>query len=118
MMMLGDHLRRFREQGGMCQRHHGCFVQVIGGGWIDVHESELMVTSDDPQRPEARIGLRGIGAPDADGDGVSDDPDNCPTIANADQAKGDADRFGDACDTGDYDGDGTADQFSEPSESR
>jgi hypothetical protein len=35
---------------------------------------------------------------DADDDGVDDDADNCPSIANADQADADADAVGDACD--------------------
>jgi hypothetical protein len=37
--------------------------------------------------------------PDADGDGVADASDNCPTVANADQADQDADGLGNACDT-------------------
>ncbi|MFN3201081.1 MAG: thrombospondin type 3 repeat-containing protein, partial [Bradymonadia bacterium] len=50
--------------------------------------------------------------PDADGDGVNDDVDNCPNGANADQADGDADGLGDVCDAcpadaaNDVDGDG------------
>lgn len=35
---------------------------------------------------------------DADGDAVADDTDNCPALANADQADGDGDTYGDACD--------------------
>jgi hypothetical protein len=35
---------------------------------------------------------------DADGDGVDDDLDNCPMVANADQLDTDGDGFGDACD--------------------
>ncbi len=50
--------------------------------------------------------------PDADGDGVCDAADNCPTVANEDQANADADGLGDACDpcpsdpANDVDGDG------------
>lgn len=35
---------------------------------------------------------------DFDGDGVSDDDDNCPSVANPDQADTDGDGLGDACD--------------------
>jgi hypothetical protein len=35
---------------------------------------------------------------DSDGDGVGDRIDNCPAIANADQADGDFDGYGDLCD--------------------
>lgn len=35
---------------------------------------------------------------DADGDGVADGVDNCPTVANADQIDSDGDGIGDACD--------------------
>lgn len=37
-------------------------------------------------------------APDDDGDGVPDTNDNCPAVANADQADADEDGVGDACD--------------------
>lgn len=35
--------------------------------------------------------------PDTDGDGIPDDFDNCPTIANTDQADSNSDGIGDAC---------------------
>jgi hypothetical protein len=57
---------------------------------------------------------------DLDCDGVPDGSDNCPTVANADQANEDGDRFGDVCDPCppyvdadpviDTDGDGVSDQ--------
>jgi hypothetical protein len=48
-------------------------------------------------------------SPDADGDGVADASDNCPSVANARQADTDGDGAGDACDSQgnrDSDGDG------------
>jgi hypothetical protein len=55
---------------------------------------------------------------DQDFDGIKDDVDNCPTVANASQGNEDGDRFGDACDPcphiaddnpPDRDGDGVGD---------
>jgi len=40
--------------------------------------------------------------PDRDGDGVPDADDNCPDVANPDQADADGDGIGDACDTCDH----------------
>ncbi|MGH6898170.1 MAG: thrombospondin type 3 repeat-containing protein [Geminicoccaceae bacterium] len=42
---------------------------------------------------------------DSDGDGIADDGDNCPDVANENQADIDLDEVGDACDA-DIDGDG------------
>ena len=47
---------------------------------------------------------------DADGDGINDDVDNCPSIANADQADFDGDSIGDVCDADD-DNDGLPDSY-------
>lgn len=44
-------------------------------------------------------GIQSIyGAPDADGDGIPNASDNCPSIANPDQVDADGDGIGDACD--------------------
>ena len=43
--------------------------------------------------------------PDRDNDGINNEADNCPDVANADQANLDGDAFGDVCDD-DVDGDG------------
>jgi len=47
--------------------------------------------------------------PDADSDGLGDPCDNCPEVANADQADADGDGVGDACEVADADGDGVPD---------
>jgi rhodanese-related sulfurtransferase len=39
-----------------------------------------------------------IGCVDTDSDGINDDLDNCPAVANAGQEDGDSDEIGDACD--------------------
>lgn len=41
------------------------------------------------------------GSTDVDGDGICDDLDDCPDVANADQADLDGDGAGDVCDDGD-----------------
>ncbi|OGT76282.1 MAG: hypothetical protein A3I78_08520 [Gammaproteobacteria bacterium RIFCSPLOWO2_02_FULL_56_15] len=47
---------------------------------------------------------------DTDSDGVGNNGDNCPLVANSDQADGDSDGVGDVCDAGaDTDGDGDED---------
>jgi hypothetical protein len=50
-----------------------------------------------------------IAGDDTDGDGVADADDNCPLVANADQADLDGDEVGDACDP-DSDGDDVANE--------
>jgi hypothetical protein len=50
------------------------------------------------------MGQTAVAATDADGDGILDTTDNCPAVANADQADWDGDGRGDLCDP-DIDGD-------------
>ncbi len=44
------------------------------------------------------MGFVGCGVGDADGDGIGDTIDNCPTTPNFDQDDDDQDGFGDVCD--------------------
>jgi hypothetical protein len=53
---------------------------------------------------DADTGIVTNEADDCDGDGVCQDVDNCPTVANANQSNLDGDEYGDACD-GPYDSD-------------
>jgi hypothetical protein len=78
---------------------------VLGGGTSPYSIADLSALTD-------QVGLAfGLGLPsqfaqdhlsapprDTDGDGVSDDLDNCPTVANANQADADSDGVGDVCD--------------------
>lgn len=75
-------------------------------------DAAALVDGPGPDAP----GLDAAG--DRDGDGVLDDRDNCPLVANADQHDEDGDRQGDACDgcphvsttmPTDMDGDGVGD---------
>ena len=62
-----------------------------------------------PVPPQASIMLNTTEfVTDSDGDGVDDDNDNCPNVANPTQANYDGDAEGDACDTDD-DNDGVSD---------
>ncbi len=62
---------------------------------------------------DARLTVVVAAAPDTDGDGIADGADNCPNVANADQADTDGNGIGDACDAAppapDGDLDGVAD---------
>ena len=85
----------------------------ISNGAIEVCEPPGSVGIDanaDIDAPDAAAHL------DTDGDGLLDDQDNCPFVANADQADEDGDKIGDACDpcppfagNNDSDGDGVPD---------
>lgn len=70
------------------------------------HTASGEACPDESQNPEGTPPSCGNQHPnDRDGDGVSNQDDNCPDAANADQSDTDQDGVGDACD-GDRDGDG------------
>jgi hypothetical protein len=77
--------------GGSCDEYDGCAVNGVervdfemGGGGSCVEVSRTFDLGCDPDG-------------DLDGDGVDNALDNCPEVANADQADTDGDGQGDAC---------------------
>lgn len=85
---------------------------LLGRAFFVVASCALLVVGcsdapiDEPVSPNQQCaGSAGPDDLDTDGDGAPDDCDNCPYIANTDQADGDFDGVGDRCDD-DRDGDG------------
>lgn len=75
-----------------------------GPGALNASIEEARIYNRPMSCPE--VGALTPEAGDRDNDGVPDEVDNCPAVANADQADRDSDGAGDACDA-DLDGDGT-----------
>jgi hypothetical protein len=69
-----------------------------------VDETVVLRQGDKLVGPAGKVSTRGS-APDADGDGIPDVPDNCLRVANLGQKDLDGDSMGDVCDS-DRDGDG------------
>ncbi|MBE2319498.1 thrombospondin type 3 repeat-containing protein [Solirubrobacter sp. CPCC 204708] len=73
-------------------RHTLAVYAVDAYGTTDVESPAQVNFVVDPPAPPPPA------AADRDGDGVPDATDNCPDVANSDQADGDSDRVGNACD--------------------
>jgi hypothetical protein len=83
----------------------GCRAIVCGDGIVEGLEQ-----CEPPNGVTCDAGCQDLACADVDGDGVCDVVDNCPGVANPDQADHDGDGIGDACDPcTDTDGDGAGD---------
>ena len=67
---------------------------VTDGSWVAVNAGEQTIWIDNTTINSDTYAF----TPDTDNDGILDDVDNCPTVANADQTDTDNDGIGDACD--------------------
>ena len=71
------------------------FEVFIGSSWVDSGETSIYECGSIKNK-DIDVGYQA--PPDADGDGVPDSEDNCPNVANANQADSDQDGQGDVCD--------------------
>ena len=83
------------------ENYEGSVVMDIDGAQLDAYFINRDGEVNDTYRLTKNI--------DSDDDGVLDNDDNCPAVANDDQTDTDSDGDGDACD-GDDDNDGVADE--------
>jgi len=65
----------------------GLHTVPVGNDFIDIGIGDVSC-----------FALRYIEPPDTDGDGINNEIDNCPELANPDQINSDSDELGDACD--------------------
>ncbi|MCY3838406.1 MAG: metallophosphoesterase, partial [Gammaproteobacteria bacterium] len=97
-----------KNQGGLTKHPIMTYWENIEGSVVvDIAGSQMdayFIRNDGEVRDEYRL-TKNV---DSDGDGVLDNDDNCPTVANEDQTDTDSDGEGDACDSDDDD-DGVAD---------
>ncbi len=92
----------------IAQPDEGYNVYFNGAKWININFGEMPnlhnVTKKEIVQPEDAIRNTTYKKMDSDGDGVTDDMDNCVNVANEDQEDKDLNRLGDACEDFDRDG--------------
>src|SRR3989338_2924483 len=84
-------------------------VFLVGGGSFNIR-AEIRGTDPQDENPKNDSAFTKLFVPilDDDRDGIENDKDNCPGVANKDQLNTDGDSLGDVCDDDD-DGDGVSD---------
>lgn len=75
---------------------------VIGDYEITVSVSDSSAGTYNVNPAKWTLHVTAPAVTDTDGDTIPDATDNCPTVANADQANADGDTLGDACDVNSY----------------
>lgn len=88
----GTSMERISEMSGVLLKAAGAFA-IVAGVFLSVAAFSGNLSVDLGNGGSAQAGET-----DTDGDGVIDTEDNCPLVANPDQADSDGDGVGDACD--------------------
>lgn len=84
---------RFGLTNNDCYQVHNAYVAV------GMAESTICARNSDPNQRDSNNNDIGNGCePDFDDDGIDNESDNCPNIANSDQSDVDGDEIGDVCD--------------------
>jgi hypothetical protein len=94
LLVLGSGaMRRFASSGLV-------LIACVACGPAPTADPDADEDVDSAPRPDAAPRIDSQQGPpgDQDGDDIGDSDDNCPEIANGDQADGDTDGFGNACD--------------------
>ncbi len=85
------------------------YLSIYGSFWTNTEYDEDLVWDRHLHHNNAQISrnyaeknygfsIRCVKSPDSDGDGIADEDDNCPDIANTGQSDSDGDTVGDSCD--------------------